>query len=204
MEKSLNFNTGRDIAAESPTGNPSGDEDLQEVNVIYEVYETEFVGSRSMNVRFGDYKFIFNTLNKRFGSSCASIIKKNIWDEEETFGAVCDYYDKNESCNRSTAMTPLVLTSTMRSGRVIKTCEEIAMKDSCIEYFLSTANLNIDSEYNKENLLKAYQVFFPIEDKIDNTLEAALLNLGDQFEDSFEKWKAMSLAMCIAPKWQIP
>ena len=167
-------------------------------------YETQFIGTRSMNVRYGDYKFMTTSLMQKYGPSCQSTINTNIWNQYKVFGAVCDIYDTTESCNNSNQANPLVLTSTMRAGRVIKTCEEIAMNNSCVSYFLGEAGLSASSTLNSKNLLKAYNVFYPLSDTLSEEQELAFLNLGDKFTNNNDKWKAVSLALCVSPEWQIP
>jgi hypothetical protein len=167
-------------------------------------YETEFLGARSMNVRFGDYKFMSNFLKQKFGPSCNNTIMSNVWNKPQVFGAVCDYYDRNESCNTATINNPMVLTSTMRSGRIMKACEEIVSNNTCISYFLGQAGLSSSSALNEKNILKAYQFFYPLAETLSEDQQIAFSNLSDQFRGATDKWRAVSLALCVSPEWQIP
>ncbi len=193
-KKDLDFD-GQDT---SSVTQPNDDEE-EEV-----VYSTQFIGSRSMNVRYGDYKFMTSALKKKFGPSCNTVIQNNVWNKAEVFGAVCDYYDRNESCNNGNLSNPLVLTSTMRAGRVMKTCEEITANANCVSYYLGEAGLSASSAYNTSNILKAYHVFYPLKDSLSEDEEEAFMELGKKFNKGIDRWKAVSLALCVSPEWQIP
>ncbi len=195
-KKDLDFD-GQDSSAVSQ---PNEDDDV----VVSKAYSTEFIGTRSMNVRYGDYKFMTTALNQRFGPSCASTITNNIWNKAEVFGAVCDYYDRDKSCNNANLNNPLVLTSTMRAGRVMKACEEITDNANCVSYYLGNAGLSASSAFNSTNLLKAYKVFYPLKEEMTELEIEAFMNLGKKFSRGIDRWKAVSLALCVSPEWQIP
>ncbi len=195
LKDELEFN-GQDSSASNT--------ELPNQNDVEEVYETEFIGSRSMNVRFGDYKYLSNFLRSKFGQSCNGVITGNIWNKPEVFGAVCDHYDRTESCNNLKISNPLVLTSTMRSGRMMKTCEEIVANQSCVQYFLNQIGLNNNSNLSDDNIFKAYQFFYPLEEDLDDNQKEAFRGLASQFSNKKDQWKAVELALCLSPNWQIP
>jgi len=201
-KKKLDFN-GSDSSANSQSNN-DGPSTSSSSNNNTITHITEFIGPRSMNVRFGDYKFITAALKQKYGPACNSIIMNNIWNGPGIFGAVCDYYDRDHSCNNAKENTALALTSTMRAGRVMKTCEEIAMNRNCVSYFLQQAQLSASSAFTSMNILKVFKVFYPLTSGLTNKEEDAFMALGSQFTGTSDQWKAVSLALCVSPQWQIP
>ena len=193
LKDELEFNGQDSSASDSPDSEESS-----------ESYETQFIGSRSMNVRYGDYKFMSNFLKSNFGQDCNTVINTNILNRPEVFGAVCDHYDRTETCNDLKISNPLVLTSTMRAGRVMKTCEEIVARSACVNYFLTKSGLSRASEINDKNLLRAYKQFYPLEEDINEEQKAAFRKLASHFPNKIDQWKAVELALCMSPEWQIP
>jgi len=190
VKKGLNFNNpNTNNAIVEPTPGPS---------------KTMFLESRSIQNRHGDYRFISNFLRDKFGPNSYTVINQNVLNNPRLFGGVCERYsDDNTRCKDNTINEPLIKTSTLRSGRMIKVCEEIVQSTDSVKFLMTSVSLERESEVNKENLLRVHQRFYPLAEELSSEVELSYFRLSELLSSNPEKWKTIALALCMSPGWQI-
>ncbi len=164
-------------------------------------------------------------LTEIFGESIKAVIDANIRYDFEAFGMPCDPYSPNgvndclntkmniypNETNFATAIAYSTYSTngninSVREGLRINVCDQVIQNDISLSYAISKLPANLNSAPNIINLRQAVDLFFPFAENNENLTQILSTNIfTSEFDklSSANKWRAIFLALCYSPDWQV-
>ncbi|MCR9203616.1 MAG: hypothetical protein NXH75_03500 [Halobacteriovoraceae bacterium] len=173
--------------------------------------------SGNTQLRLGDRIFVTRTLKAIFGQASDRIISQGIFNKFHIFGAPCDPYSQYlkptkegytvegsyQKCHQKFFLeyrTPiLVPSSPLRSGAMIKTCQQLVKCNACFNHALRKAGINGSESFNLEqSSKKLYRLFYPFRN------EEEWQSLLNSLMDNPEYWNSKKVLrlFCMSEGWQ--
>lgn len=166
--------------------------------------------------RLGDRIYLTRTLKGIFGKASEPIINQGIFNQFHIFGAPCDPYSQHlkptekgysaeggyQRCHNKFFLeyrTPILIPSSpLRSGAMIKTCEQLVDCSDCLEHALKKAQVEKNAFNISKGGKKLYRLFYPFRS------EEEWENLLRSFKENQNYWdpKKTLRLFCISEGWQ--
>ena len=186
-----------------------------------------WIGSKNVNVRFGERYYVLSVLKKVFGSEVLRTAN-SINALNNIFGGNYDKYDLvrddlapskiiNLSPEGYTFQAnytfpdhdPIGILNPIRLATTIRSCEDIvknkvlilnAIKNTTSDETITATT--VPYPLNKD-FRTAYNLFYPA-DPISEDITNALICVADAETSALNQWRNVFLALCVTPEWQIP
>lgn len=138
------------------------------------------------------------------------IVNKELISQQHTFGRSCDYLSSGSmnECYSNTANFSLPMyqnSSTIRVASKIQTCRGLVSKDDLFLGFLKKYQFS-ENEISEFEINKLIKIFFPASEFSDQDLEyliALNLEMQNQGEHPFTRWRVLFSTLCESPYWEI-
>ncbi len=164
--------------------------------------EGAFLGVGALDIRHGDRFYIANMVTSIFGSDAESTARDLIRNKSSLFGGICDRY-RDSGCDAKDSNTVFSYSNTARAGMMTKVCETLVRRNGSLDFSLRRNGLTRTAEITADNINRQYRLFYP-KRKAPEAFVNKLMEASTVIDRTDDRWRVVTLAICLSPGWLIP